>query len=48
LSSDACDSDLLRVDYSKAVHDVTGDAVSFLIRSAALRHSNFLSEFTMP
>jgi len=48
LSSDACDSDLLQADYSKPVHDVMREAASFLTRYPALRHSNFLSNWTMP
>ncbi|KAH8769593.1 ankyrin repeat-containing domain protein, partial [Hyaloscypha sp. PMI_1271] len=48
LSSDACDSDLLRADYSKSVQEVIKDVVSFLLRCPELHDTNFLSDYTMP
>jgi len=47
LSSHACDSDLLRADYSKPVHVVMKDTALFILRCPELRHTGFLSGFTM-
>jgi ankyrin repeat protein len=48
LSSDACDSDLLRADYSKSVQEVIKDVALFLLRCPALYDTPFLSKYTMP
>jgi hypothetical protein len=48
LSSDACNSDLLRADYSKSVQEVIKDVVLFLLRFPVLYDTNFLPIYTMP
>ena len=48
ISSDACNSDLLRAEYSKSVQEVIKDVVLFLLRCPQLRYTNFLSDYTMP
>jgi ankyrin repeat protein len=48
LSSDACDNDLLRADYSKPVRTVINDAALFLLRCPELYDTDFLSGYNMP
>ncbi|CZR52932.1 uncharacterized protein PAC_02810 [Phialocephala subalpina] len=48
LSSDACESDLLRADYSKPVREVMSDAALFLLRCPELQDKDFLYDFAMP
>jgi ankyrin repeat protein len=48
LSSDACDSDLLRADYSKPVPVIIVDTALFLLRDPELRHTGFQSRWNIP
>jgi hypothetical protein len=48
ISSDACNSDILRAEYSKSVQEVIKDVVSFLLRCPELHDTKFLSDYTMP
>jgi hypothetical protein len=48
LSSDACNSDLLRAEYSKSVQEVIKDVVFFLLRCPELHDTNFYPCYTMP
>jgi ankyrin repeat protein len=48
LSSDACDSALLRADYSKPVYAVIKDAILFLLHIPEKHHADLLCRWTMP
>lgn len=48
ISSDACNSDILRAEYSKSEQEVMKDVVSFLLRCPELHNTKFLSDYTMP
>ncbi|KAE8447515.1 hypothetical protein EG329_010645 [Mollisiaceae sp. DMI_Dod_QoI] len=48
LSSDACDTDLLRADYSKPLHTVNNDAASFLFHFPELNSIDLTCNWTLP